>query len=918
MEDSGTIFDDYINELAAVYPGVRNISIPRKISDNLTLSTMHGCPPDEIEKIGMYLIKERKYHTVIKLNPTLLGPVKLRSILNEKLGFETEVPDIAFEHDLKYDAALSLIKNLRQAANQVGVEFGIKLTNTLESVNKKGVLPEDQTMNYMSGRALHPLAINVAAALQKDFNGELDISLSGGADAFNVVSVLKCGISPITVCSDVLKPGGYGRMYQYITAVKSALKTGETYSDLNEGNEFLFKYADEVVTNPAYMKDSKPWDTIKTNRKLEWFDCISAPCEETCPTHQNIPGYMYHVSRNEPEKALDLIRASNPFPYTTGLACDHKCVDKCTRLNYDSPLLIREIKRYAAYNGDIMGLPERKPLHGRKVSIIGAGPGGLSCAWFLSLNGYSVTVYEGSPAAGGMLRHALPDFRMLPDGLDNDLKRIKAMGVDIRTGVKVGHMMLSDLRSSNDFIYISVGAAKGKKLGMEGEDTPGVMDFLDFLRDVKDGKITSVPENTVIIGGGNSAVDAARSAWRLGARVRMIYRRTKKEMPADREEIVGLMEEGIEILELRNPLRTISENGKLVGIECNIMQLGEPDSSGRRRPEVVPGNTEVIKSELCITAIGQDTALDFLKDTGVEVTKYGTIKCDTVTHETTIQGIFAGGDVVHGPSSIIQAIADGKEAAFAIMKRSGIEWEKESRPSKDLEEELKVKRATRVYGPEVPHVPVENRRNFQMFMLPLSAEDAVSEASRCLYCDEFCNVCVTVCPNRANISYVTLPASYRNSEIIIKGEGFSTRLLEAVAVKQAPQILNLGDSCNECGNCTTFCPTKGRPFADKPRLYLSREGFETEKESCMYFTPGVNESVLEYREKGVNYRLEKASGKLIYGIGDVRISLNGAEMRVTAVENAPEGSVYTLDKAIRLYVLLDAFETGLSWLFPTA
>ena len=215
--------EEKIKQLELLYPKIREVNIPDQISDNVTLSTMHGCPSNEIEKICRYLIEERKLHTSLKLNPTLLGKESLRNILNTKLGFNVTVPDEAFEHDLKYDDAITIINSLKQSADKSGVEFGLKLTNTLETSNSTNWLPEKEKMVYTSGRALHPISINLAARLQNDFNGELDISFSAGVDAFNVAETLACNLKPITVCSDLLKPGGYLRLTQYLEEIKKSI-----------------------------------------------------------------------------------------------------------------------------------------------------------------------------------------------------------------------------------------------------------------------------------------------------------------------------------------------------------------------------------------------------------------------------------------------------------------------------------------------------------------------------------------------------------------------------------------------------------------------------------------------------------------------------------------------------------------------
>ncbi|PIV62517.1 MAG: putative selenate reductase subunit YgfK, partial [Bacteroidetes bacterium CG02_land_8_20_14_3_00_31_25] len=401
MKDCRNEKNKFIELLKPLYPEIIKIKIPDIISDNITLSTMHGCPPDEIEKIGHYLISEKKLHTTIKLNPTLLGAKDLRYILNEKLKFKTEVPDIAFEHDLKFDDAIKLIKSLQKAANQNNVQFNIKLTNTLESVNFKNIFSAEEKMMYMSGRALHPISINLAKKLQNEFKGELNISFSGGADCFNISDILNCGLQPVTTCSDILKPGGYGRLFQYIENIRNN-------NVITNKLEFLNKYAKEVVSEKAYICDSFHSPDIKTNRELNYFDCIHPPCVDTCPTNQDIPDYLYLTSIGEFEKAFEVILKKNPFPASLGMVCNHLCQSKCSRINYDNNIQIREVKRFIADYGNNENFLKPKPNNGLKVSIIGAGPSGLACAYFLRMAGFEVNVFETKNIAGGMVADAIP------------------------------------------------------------------------------------------------------------------------------------------------------------------------------------------------------------------------------------------------------------------------------------------------------------------------------------------------------------------------------------------------------------------------------------------------------------------------------------------------------------------------------
>ncbi|MCK5839503.1 MAG: hypothetical protein KAG99_06620, partial [Bacteroidales bacterium] len=343
MNNSSHELKQKIESITDIYPNVVNLEINPCISNNVTLSTMHGCPSDEIEKIGEYLLEEKKLHTAIKLNPTLIGKEMLHSILR-KSGFETRVPDVAFEHDLKYEDAVNIIHNLQLKANENNLQFSLKLTNTLESLNFNNVFPAKEEMMYMSGRALHPISVNLAYMLQNDFNGELDITFSAGVDAFNLSDVVACGLYPVTVCTDLLKPGGYGRLFQYIEKLKrSTIRAGSLKN--------LKHYSSQTLHDERYKKTAFHEPDIKTSRPLNYFDCIHAPCVDTCPTSQNIPDYMHFTAKGDFKSAFEVIMHTNPFPHTTGMICDHLCQTKCTRVNYDSPVLIREIKRFNAKTG---------------------------------------------------------------------------------------------------------------------------------------------------------------------------------------------------------------------------------------------------------------------------------------------------------------------------------------------------------------------------------------------------------------------------------------------------------------------------------------------------------------------------------------------------------------------------------------
>ncbi|MCP5086016.1 MAG: NAD(P)-binding protein, partial [Rhodobacteraceae bacterium] len=417
---------------------------PGTMSDNITVSTMHGCPPEEVEKIGRYFVEERGFHTTIKLNPTLLGAERLRNILNYRLGFKTEVPDEAFGHDLKYDDGVALIGAMLDAARAKGVAFSLKLTNTLETSNIEQNLPKNEGMIYMSGRALHPISINLAARLQEQFKGVLDISFSAGVDCFNIVDTLSCGLRPVTVCSDVLKPGGYGRLSQYLEHIAGAMKNAGADSlkslmlaragvESEDAARFanLKTYAAEIVESGRYTKEQFPFESIKTGRNLPRFDCAGAPCVTACSTGQDIPRYLDYTAKGDFENAYKVIMATNPFPNVQGMVCDHLCQYKCTRMNYDAPLMIREIKRFIAQNQAKCLSQTPVPANGRKIAIIGAGPAGLSCAYFLVMEGFVVDIYETKKFAGGMAADAIPAFRLDDGSLSRDIDKIIAIGAKL-------------------------------------------------------------------------------------------------------------------------------------------------------------------------------------------------------------------------------------------------------------------------------------------------------------------------------------------------------------------------------------------------------------------------------------------------------------------------------------------------------
>ena len=900
--------------LAPLYPTIEKMPIPARLSDNLTVSTMHGCPPDEVESIGRYFITERKYNTAIKLNPTLLGPERLRGILNTQLGYDVCVPDEAFGHDLKYNDGVAIIRNLAAAAETAGVAFGLKLTNTLETANEKQNLPRSEGMVYMSGRSLHPISINLAERLQQEFDGKLDIAFSAGVDTFNVADTLACGLRPITMSSDILKPGGYGRLHQYLDTLRAEMRKAGAHTIAeweksrspiagNPGFANLVSYAAAVLGKRSrYHKERFPYVSVKTERPLPRFDCAAAPCMSGCPAEQDIPRYLDAVARGDFELAWRVITATNPFPNVQGMACNHQCQSRCTRINYDKPLMIREVKRFVAEKmaEAASGVPAAQT--GKRAAVIGAGPAGLSCARFLAAQGVEVHLYEEKPVLGGMAGDAIPAFRLTGDSLRRDIDAILKLGVRLHKDTPVDAALFDTLAEENDAVYIAVGAQESLPLGIPGEDAAGVLDQLSFLSAVRRCEPTGIGSHAVVIGAGNSAMDCARAARRLvgeNGSVTIAYRRTRKEMPADIEEIEAALDEGVRIVELCAPEEVLADGGRVSGLRCRRMRLVPDPDGGRPRP-VPTDETFTLGADTLIVSIGQRVKAGFLPDAM-------TLKADPHTSQTSLPNVFAGGDAVRGAATLINAVADGRHAAETILARLGLSAQAatatpsdERRPDLDG---LRIRQATRVMGPALPERSPEDRLDFDPAIRTLTEEEAMDESRRCLQCDLVCNVCTTVCPNRANVALLSLPMPHPVQVAVRDGDGVRVETLSNRRLEQSYQIVNIADACNECGNCATFCPSAGAPYRDKPRIHLSRESFDNAPDGYLLASP----SRLEGKRGGKAFSLAAEKDGFVFESDALIAHLDGGTLcatKVTLNGDVNEAALSGAVEAVTLFRLL--------------
>lgn len=473
---------------------------------------------------------------------------------------------------------------------------------------------------------------------------------------------------------------------------------------------------------------------------------FDAPCQNACPADQNAWGYVTLISEGKFKEAIAVIKESNPFPAVCGRVCVHPCEGKCRRNQIDEPVAICALKRFAADYDMSSYTPYRPPVTESpledKVAVIGAGPAGLTAAYFLVRKGYKVTVFEALPVAGGMLAVGIPDYRLPKDVLNAEIKAITDLGVKIKLNTAIGKDITTGQLFAQGYkaILTATGAHKGQKLGVPGEDLKGAVDGVTFLRNLNLKKAVKAEGNIVVIGGGNVAIDAARSALRLGANeVSILYRREKEDMPANEEEIMEAEKEGVKIYTLVAPKRIISENGKVSGIECIRMSLGKFDQSGRRRPELIPGSEFALDIDMVVAAIGQTPDTSYLNGDGIKVAKNGTLEVDLKTLATTKEGIFAAGDNVRGPATVVEAIADGKRAALAIDKYLGGDGVLKDTYRDDLlkmivsyDEEAYQKERSKV---EVPSIPLSERyKSFKEIVLAYPVKMAVEEAKRCLHC----------------------------------------------------------------------------------------------------------------------------------------------------------------------------------------
>ena len=758
MDASGTpIFQECIKVLREMFPGEEDLiaAIPARISNSVTVSTLHGCPPDEIERIASYLITEKHLHTFVKCNPTLLGYQSARDIL-DGMGYDyIAFGEKHFNEDLQYADAIPMFRRLLALAGERGLEFGLKLSNTFPVDVKQSELPSEEM--YMAGKSLFPLTIEMARRVSKEFDGRLRLSYSGGADFFNIDKLFQCGIWPITMATTELKPGGYQRFTQIGEKLEALAFHPFTQVDVNKVEALALAIREDKY----HVKAVKPLPRRKLYSKVPLVDCFTAPCKGGCPIGQDIPEYIELCRQGDYAAALKVILEKNPLPFITGTICAHHCMDKCTRTFYDRSVQIRDTKLVAAERGyDKVMAPLKTPTpvyDGKKVAVIGGGPTGMAAAYFCARAGVPTTLFEREAALGGVVRYVIPDFRISDEAIERDAALMRKMGVEVLLSTPAPSV--EELkRQGYTHILFAVGAWKPGRLDIPGNVKP----VIAWMRAVKAGQRETLG-HVAVVGGGNTAMDAARLALRAGAESStLVYRRTKKYMPADAEELELAMADGVKFLELVSPVE--QKDGKLL---CRKMKLGEPDASGRRSP-VDTGETVELPCDTVISAVGERVDDDELAAYGIHVGEKG-----RPSFATNLPGVYTAGDVFRGPATVVEGIADA--AAFA--------------------EEV----VGHAHEAAIPEKAIPSRESC-IAKKGVLCESAKREGDRCLACNTVCQVCADVCPNRANV-VIALPDGRR-------------------------QILHVDRMCNECGNCAVFCPYDSAPYKEKFTLFHDRAGFD--------------------------------------------------------------------------------------------
>ena len=763
-------FKECLDVLCELFPAEKDYiaAISPRVSRSVTVSTLHGCPPQEIERIASYLLTEKGLHTFVKCNPTILGYNTARTIL-DSMGYDYIVFDEHhFNEDLQWADAVPMFERLQKLADSRGLEFGLKLSNTFPVDTTRGELPGSEM--YMSGRSLFPLTIEMCSRISRQFGGKMRISFAGGAEYFNCDKLFAAGIWPITVATTILKPGGYNRLAQMVKKTEALPYRAFAGTDTAAISALSAASHSDV----HHLKPIKPLPARKSEEHVPWIDCFQAPCKGGCPIHQDIPEYIELCRKGLYAPALKLITEKNALPFITGTICAHRCQNKCTRNFYEESIQIRDTKLIAAehgYNALMASIKQPERVPGKKAAIVGGGPAGIAAGYFLGRAGIETTIFEREEKLGGVPRYVIPAFRISDEAIDRDVALMQAYGVEVRCGAPAPSV--AELKKMGyTHIMLATGAWQAGKLDISGN----VRGVIEWMKELKPQVKPCLTGHVVVVGAGNTAMDAARVAKRMGAASStIVYRRTKKYMPADEHELQLAIDEGVGFVELAAPVK--QENGLLT---LEKMALGEPDASGRRAP-VPTGEYFTVPCDLVLSAVGEKVDSALMAANGVEMGKKGP------AFKTNVDGVWCAGDAHRGPATVVEAIADAAAFAEAVVgKPHEFEIPAEAYPTKA---DAVAKKG----------------------VLKMAAESCC-EGQRCLDCNTVCENCADSCPNRANV--VVKLADGRH------------------------QIVHVDKMCNECGNCTQFCPYASEPCKDKFTLFQTAGDMADSKSAGVLFLGG--------------------------------------------------------------------------------
>ena len=766
-------------------------AVPPEVSGGITLSTLHGCPREEIEKIASYLITEKGLHTYIKCNPTLLGYEDARALL-DTMGYGYVSFDAHhFKNDLQFDDAVTMLRRLLILAKERNLSFGVKLTNTFPVEIVRNELPGQEM--YMSGRALFPLSINVAKKLSEAFDGKLPISYSGGADYFNLAEILETGIRPVTVATTILKPGGYERFFQLAEMAERTIKEIDNTNGTVINVKALNALAESLPRRNRFLKEYRQGGSRKTESVLPLFDCFKAPCMDGgCPIHQRIPDYLAATAAGNYNEAFAIIARDNTAPSITGTICNHECQYECTRADYEDSLQIRQAKLIAAdaAQEDFTASLAVTALKTKKsAAVIGAGPAGIAAAVFLRRNGVPVTVYEKRDRPFGIVQYVIPAFRISDEAIFRDFQAAVKCGVEFKFNAQVSS--ISELQKKHDFVVIATGAWKESAAPVK-RGTENIIDALRFLEDSKKSKLSlNLGRKVAVIGGGDVAMDCARAAKRNKGveSVTIVYRRTREFMPSQYEEQELALADGVEIQELLAPESYLS--GVLV---CELMRLGEYNETGRRGIEGT-GEKREMNFDTVIGAVGARVDTGLFTAGGVALDGKGSPVVKE-SGESSLANVYIAGDCRAGAATVVRAIADGKAAAADILRKLGMEADFSAAPE----------------GPDCGSAARDHFSDlYQKKGIITEAKSDNTDGFRCLSCNTLCEICVDVCPNRANVMVEIAPQPAGGAA--------------DADMRGSHQIVHIDRMCNECGNCATFCPHSGKPYRDKFTVFCCEEDF---------------------------------------------------------------------------------------------